>query len=165
MRDANLPNRHDTPASLRYHAVLFDLYGTLLDETAAATPGALDRLAECRDVKWGIVTSAGARLAERLMAAAKLPRPPVLVTGDAIARNKPAPDGYLAAADRLRVEPAHTLAIEDTPAGIASATAAGMDVVAVMYGRRELARTATFAVENLTKLRLRCVEGAVEVSL
>ncbi len=165
MADPHLPSSHHTPASFRYHAVLFDLYGTLIDQAAAATPGAPERLAECDGAKWGIVTSAGADLAERLIAMAKLPRPPVLVTGSDVARNKPAPDGYLLASQRLQVEPERTLAIEDTAAGIASALAAGMDVVAVLYGRTNLARTATFAVADLTKLRLRTVEGAVELTL
>lgn len=163
MRD--LPNGHHTPSRLRYRAVLFDLYGTLIDETATATPGAHDRLAECAQAKWGIVTSADARLADRLIAAAGLAAPPVLVTGDDVARNKPAPDGYVLAAERLGCDPQRSLAIEDTEAGIAAARAAGMDVVAVTYGRTELARNAAFAVVDLTKMRLRTVEGAVELTL
>ena len=44
---------------------------------------------------------------------------------------KPAPDLYLLAAGKLGVAPERCLAIEDTPRGIASAKAAGMDAVAV----------------------------------
>lgn len=43
---------------------------------------------------------------------------------------KPAPDGYLAAASRLEVEASECLVIEDSHAGIHSALAAGMRVVA-----------------------------------
>ncbi len=43
---------------------------------------------------------------------------------------KPAPDGYLAAAGRLAVEPSRCLVFEDSTAGISSALAAGMRVVA-----------------------------------
>jgi beta-phosphoglucomutase-like phosphatase (HAD superfamily) len=43
---------------------------------------------------------------------------------------KPAPDGYLAAARQLGVEPARCLVFEDSEAGIGSALAAGMRVVA-----------------------------------
>jgi mannitol-1-/sugar-/sorbitol-6-/2-deoxyglucose-6-phosphatase len=47
------------------------------------------------------------------------------------ARGKPAPDVYLAAARRLGVAAASCLALEDSPAGIASARSAGMRCIAV----------------------------------
>ncbi|HME63817.1 MAG TPA: HAD-IA family hydrolase, partial [Streptosporangiaceae bacterium] len=46
-------------------------------------------------------------------------------------RGKPAPDVYLAAARRLQLSPACCLAIEDSPAGVLAAKAAGMTCVAV----------------------------------
>jgi mannitol-1-/sugar-/sorbitol-6-/2-deoxyglucose-6-phosphatase len=46
-------------------------------------------------------------------------------------RGKPAPDVYLAAARRLRLTPARCLAVEDSPAGVVAAKAAGMTCVAV----------------------------------
>lgn len=54
-----------------------------------------------------------------------------VVTGDDIARNKPAPDIYLEGARRLAVPPALCLALEDSPPGAQSAAAAGMLVVVV----------------------------------
>jgi sugar-phosphatase len=47
------------------------------------------------------------------------------------ARGKPAPDVYLTAARRLGVAAAGCLALEDSPAGVASARSAGMRCVAV----------------------------------
>lgn len=44
---------------------------------------------------------------------------------------KPAPDTYLAAAEACAVEPADTLAVEDSTSGIRSAVAAGMRVLGV----------------------------------
>jgi sugar-phosphatase len=46
-------------------------------------------------------------------------------------RGKPAPDVYLAAARRLRLSPARCLAVEDSPAGVVAAKAAGLTCVAV----------------------------------
>jgi beta-phosphoglucomutase-like phosphatase (HAD superfamily) len=46
-------------------------------------------------------------------------------------RGKPAPDVYLAAARRLQLSPARCLALEDSPAGVLAAKAAGMTCVAV----------------------------------
>jgi HAD superfamily hydrolase (TIGR01509 family) len=53
------------------------------------------------------------------------------VSSEEVARGKPAPDVYLEAARRLGSEPARCAAIEDSHAGIRSARAAGMFVVAV----------------------------------
>ncbi|MGE3473952.1 MAG: HAD family hydrolase [Vicinamibacterales bacterium] len=50
----------------------------------------------------------------------------VLVTGDQVARGKPAPDIYLEAARRIGVEPSRCVAIEDSEAGIRSIASAGM---------------------------------------
>lgn len=44
---------------------------------------------------------------------------------------KPAPDPFLEAARRIGVDPADCLAFEDSPTGVISAKAAGMQVVAV----------------------------------
>lgn len=54
-----------------------------------------------------------------------------IVTADDVTRSKPDPESYALACDRLGVNPAHALAIEDTPAGLASARAAGMRTLAV----------------------------------
>ncbi len=56
---------------------------------------------------------------------------PVIVAAGETPEGKPAPDPYRAALERLRVEPARTVAVEDSLWGIESARAAGMKVVAV----------------------------------
>lgn len=48
-----------------------------------------------------------------------------------VIQGKPAPDIYLAAARRMGLEPGECLAFEDALAGVRSAKAAGMFVVAV----------------------------------
>ncbi len=56
----------------------------------------------------------------------------VVVGDDArVRRGKPAPDIFLLAAERLEADPRHCVVIEDSPAGVAAARAAGMRVVAV----------------------------------
>lgn len=54
-----------------------------------------------------------------------------VVSGDEVARGKPAPDGFLLAARRLGVEPARCLVVEDSRNGVLAAKAAGMAVAAV----------------------------------
>jgi beta-phosphoglucomutase-like phosphatase (HAD superfamily) len=53
------------------------------------------------------------------------------VTGDEVAHGKPHPEPYLAAAAAVGADPADCVAIEDSGAGVASAEAAGVPVVAV----------------------------------
>jgi HAD superfamily hydrolase (TIGR01509 family) len=54
-----------------------------------------------------------------------------IVSGEEVARGKPAPDGFLMAARRLGVEPARCLVVEDSRNGVLAGKAAGMLVAAV----------------------------------
>jgi HAD superfamily hydrolase (TIGR01509 family) len=54
-----------------------------------------------------------------------------VVSSEQVARGKPAPDVYLAAAARLGVPAADCVAVEDSANGLRAAAAAGMTVVAV----------------------------------
>jgi HAD superfamily hydrolase (TIGR01509 family) len=55
----------------------------------------------------------------------------VSVCGDEVAHSKPAPDPYAKAIALLGVAPGSAVAIEDSPTGVASASAAGCVVLAV----------------------------------
>jgi beta-phosphoglucomutase-like phosphatase (HAD superfamily) len=56
-----------------------------------------------------------------------------VVTGDQVARGKPAPDVYLEAARRLGIDPRACVAVEDSGPGLAAAGAAGMKTVAIPH--------------------------------
>lgn len=58
-----------------------------------------------------------------------------IVLGDdpRVERGKPAPDIFLVAARELGVAPADCVVVEDSPAGVAAARAAGMQVIGVPY--------------------------------
>jgi HAD superfamily hydrolase (TIGR01509 family) len=96
-------------------------------------PGVRRLLAECREqgLATALVTMSYLELAEAVTARLPAGSFDVLVTGDQVRRGKPDPEAYLLAADRLGVDPARCLAIEDSPTGVASAEAAGCLVVAV----------------------------------
>ncbi len=55
----------------------------------------------------------------------------VRASGDEVPRGKPAPDVYLLAAERLGIDPARCLALEDSPNGARAAVGAGMTCFAV----------------------------------
>ncbi|MFF2650103.1 HAD family hydrolase [Streptomyces sp. NPDC058045] len=58
---------------------------------------------------------------------------PVTVSAEEVARGKPAPDVFLAAAHRLGTAPDRCVVVEDAAPGVAAAHAAGMRCVAVPY--------------------------------
>lgn len=78
-----------------------------------------------------VVTSARHELAVARLVAAGLPVPEVLVGADDVRVGKPAPDGYLAAAAALGVDPRDCAAFEDTEAGLEAVLASGAAAVVV----------------------------------
>lgn len=101
------------------------------DDAITAMPGAAALLASLPAGRWAIATSAFRNVATEWLAQAGLPEPAALVTVDDIERGKPAPDPYLRAAELLGQDPARCLVVEDAPAGITAAKAAGATVLAL----------------------------------
>jgi sugar-phosphatase len=93
--------------------------------------GASALLAALPDGRWAVVTSGTRALAQSRIRAAALPTPAVLVSADDVLRGKPDPEPWLKAAKLLGVAAAECVVLEDTPAGIDSARAAGMRVIAL----------------------------------
>jgi sugar-phosphatase len=97
----------------------------------AIVPGAAALFQAIPPQRRAVVTSGGRALAEFRLAAVGLTRPAVLISADDVQLGKPAPDGYLLAAQRLAAAPNECVVIEDTPAGIAAGRAAGATVLAI----------------------------------
>jgi sugar-phosphatase len=95
-------------------------------------PGALELADAIPAERWAIATSAPRVMAERWLAHIGLALPSVVVAVEDVARGKPAPDPYLRAAELLGVAAADCLVIEDAPAGISAARAAGATVLGVL---------------------------------
>jgi HAD superfamily hydrolase (TIGR01509 family) len=80
----------------------------------------------------GLASSANRPVIDAVLAALGLAdRFAATVSGEEVARGKPAPDIYLAAADKLGVDPAQGAAVEDSTNGLRAAAAAGMVVIAL----------------------------------
>ncbi|MBA3287251.1 MAG: HAD family phosphatase, partial [Acidimicrobiia bacterium] len=96
-------------------------------------PGARRLLHELRqlDVPCALVTMSWTRLVDAVVEQLDPGTFEAVVTGDAVANGKPHPEPYLTAAARLGVAPTDCVAIEDSPTGVASASAAGCVVLAV----------------------------------
>jgi sugar-phosphatase len=123
-------------------------------EGVVAIEGALPLLeALPRDV-WAIVTSGSRELAVARLRRAGLPVPHTLVSGDDVRQGKPAPEPYLVGASRLGKAVEGCLVIEDAPAGIEAARAAGMQVICIAstHSREEL--DCSVVVDRLSALHI-----------
>jgi len=79
----------------------------------------------------------------------------VVVSGDEVRHNKPHPEPYLTAAERLGVDISRCVAFEDSPSGIASAVSAGARVVAVEVLVPVVAPVGVSRVRSLAVIGLR----------
>lgn len=122
-------------------------------EGMTAIHGAVRLLGALAPNEWAVVTSSGRELAPRRLAAAGLPLPRTLISGDMVAQGKPAPEGYLLGARLLGRKPDECIVLEDAPAGIEAGLAAGMRVigVATTYPRSRLIGC-TAIVTDLTEI-------------
>ncbi len=85
-----------------------------------------------RGLRLGLVTSSRMNLVEQIWEDYQgLDRFEAIVTADDVTRFKPNPDPYLKALEKLNQEPEGCLVIENAPAGIQSAKAAGLTCYAV----------------------------------
>jgi HAD superfamily hydrolase (TIGR01509 family) len=73
-------------------------------------------------------------------------------TGEEVPAGKPAPDVFLLAAQRLGVEPSACLVIEDAPAGVAAARAAGMRCIGLAPDGGSRLDAATVVVRSLREV-------------
>ncbi|MFJ6707647.1 MULTISPECIES: HAD family hydrolase [unclassified Streptomyces] len=96
-------------------------------------PGAKRLLAELHEqqVPTALVSASHRRIIDRVLTSLGPHHFTLSVAGDEVSRTKPYPDPYLLAAAGLGVDPARCAVIEDTATGVASAEAAGCQVVAV----------------------------------
>lgn len=114
-----------------------ELYELVLEEVAFGIepmPGAVALLRALRGagVPLGMVSNSRRGFVELGLDAAGLTGAfDVIVTAEEVARPKPAPDAYLAAAAALHAEPSACVVLEDSPTGLAAARAAGAATIGI----------------------------------
>ena len=146
IRAAGLP---DDPAALAEHVAAWHKRKTVIyTEMVAAgrlppRPGVTRLIAEAQDAGWKLAvasTSAEASVRAILAMAAgteRAARFDAVLAGDVVARKKPAPDVYLLALERLGVDPADAIVVEDSRNGLEAATAAGLRCLVTVNGYTE----------------------------
>jgi HAD superfamily hydrolase (TIGR01509 family) len=110
------------------------LIAELFKEHLKAIPGALEvvRSVRAAGIVTGLVSSSPKPLME--LALEKIGATGLFalaLSGDQVARGKPAPDIYINAAEKLGVKPGCCLVIEDAPHGVTAAKHAGMCCLAI----------------------------------
>jgi sugar-phosphatase len=118
-------------------------------------PGAIELVRSIPEGRWGVVTSGTRLLASARLRFGGLPVPKILVTAEDVTNGKPHPEPYLKGAERMGVNPAECLVIEDAPAGIQAARAGGMKVVGITstYAAAKL-KEADFVVQRLLQIQV-----------
>lgn len=104
----------------------------------APLPGAVQRVREfAAKAPQALVTGSTSAQAGTVLAALKLADAfRHVVACDTYSRGKPDPEPFLAAAQRLGVDPSRCVAIEDSPSGVTAARRAGVKVVGIHEGNR-----------------------------
>lgn len=110
------------------------LYDARTHDGLPLRPGILEllELLNERGVPRAVATSTRQpRASRKLAASGLLDYFDAVVTSSDVQHPKPAPDIYLLAAQRLGIDPARCLALEDSPTGTRAALAAGVTVIQV----------------------------------
>jgi len=155
-----LPEHRVVEATARMEEL--EVYET---EGIEALPGAREALDAVPADRVAVATSGTRAVATARMEAAGLTPPAVLLTADDVEHGKPAPDLFLAAARALGVEPADCLVVEDAPAGVRAARAAGAGVLAVLTTSRPDELDADLLVPDLSHVSFVTEAGLIGLML
>lgn len=132
-------------------------------EGVIARPGSHDALASLPLGRSALVTSCTRVIGVARAGAAGLTLPSALITFDDVTRGKPAPDPFLAGARALGLDPSRCLVVEDAPAGLTGARAAGCATLAVDGTHHLDELDADAAVPDLSHLRFEAGAGGVRL--
>lgn len=130
------------------------IFFSLLDEYLEPMPGLMELLdlIEQHELPKGVATSSPRRFLSNLLERFELTsRFSVTMTAEDVTHGKPHPEIYLTVAQKLGVDPARMLVLEDSENGTRAAAAAGAHVISVPH---EHSRTHDFSVASGVAERL-----------
>jgi beta-phosphoglucomutase len=143
----------------------YEIYLDLVPSQLGAFPGACELVRACRAAGLKVAVASSA---DRIKVEANLRKiglPPeswdAVITGEAVANKKPAPDIFLRAARELGCSPAECVVVEDAVNGVQAAKAAGMPCVAVAQSfDAEFLRDADAVVSRIADVDLATLDEA-----
>lgn len=143
------------------------LLAMLASDPLPAFPGVLALMnAALTSPAWAVAIATGStrEKTDAVLKSAQVPfEQMVVITGSEPHARKPAPDMFLAAADRLGVDPARCVVIEDALSGVQAAKAAGARCIAVTNSFDASRLTgADLIVDSLTGVSLATLAGLLD---
>ena len=141
-----------------------ELFQDVIQDGVVPYPGVVELISKLHQAQVPLAICSGALLSDIIPIITMLGIDvhfDIIVTADDVAKSKPHPECYRLAFERLSnhcassaISPLHTIAIEDTPAGITAALGAGLQVIAVTnsYARERICQ-ATQIVDSLEELQ------------
>jgi beta-phosphoglucomutase len=127
----------------------YEIYVDLVPSSLKAFPGAQNLVRACRQAGFLVAVASSADAIKITANLQKIGFPmefwDAVITGEDVQNKKPAPDIFLYAGEKLLVNPAECVVIEDAVNGLLAAKAAGMRCIAVAQ---------TFSVEQLREADL-----------
>ncbi len=124
---------HEYQYAMKYRA--YEIYDELVSEEAIFFPKVKETIVEMRRRGYKIALASGAdyvKVASNIRAIGMEEKDfQVIVTGNDVVKNKPEPDLFLIASERLKLNPAYCLVCEDTISGIKAAKSAKMQCIGI----------------------------------
>ena len=123
----------------------YDIYLEIIKGRLKPLPGVREFIEKCRamDIKLAVASSADWRKVRGNLSEIGLPLETfdAVVTGEDVVNKKPAPDIFIAAAEKIGLDPKNCLVVEDADNGIQAARAAGARCLGLMtsFSAKELA--------------------------
>ncbi|MFH0875672.1 MAG: HAD family phosphatase [archaeon] len=156
-----LLKKHNIRENPKKYALLKDkVYRSYL-KNIKLLPGVLDLLKKLKKNKVKVaLASSGSRLnVQFILKKLKIKKYfDAVIDGEQVKRGKPAPDVFLKAAEKLKVNPSEGIVIEDTNTGIIAGKKSGMFVVAVTttFPKSKL-KDADLVVDSLKELKIEII--------
>lgn len=122
---------------MKIQAIIFDMYGVLIESRRALLPGVREVLRELRErgYRLCVATSIGRAGMEEILGKFEIREFfEVCSCGDDVEWNKPAPDVYLRCSELMGLEASECLVVEDTASYLAGIEAAGFKTVLMGEG-------------------------------
>jgi len=139
----------------------------LKKKSLPAFPGVLELMEKAlkeKDFRVAIATSGTLEKSQVVLESAKIPyEKMVYITGNDVKNKKPDPELFLLAAERMGIEPAGCVVIEDAPNGIQAAKAAGAKCIAVTNSTNSASlHQADLVCDSLEQVDLEVITKLIE---